>query len=405
MRALLVLVFLWPLATMAQEGMQPDDARIEIRFEKRTHLPYPGELVLLSIHGTYKVPVVREKLVEPDLAGFDWMQLGEDRWYKAREDGFEVLKFERRMALYPQEAGILRVAAFTHQLELLSRTSETVPVSAISNEAEIEVAPPLDGVDWWFPVNGIEINDGWSNQPEALPAGGSALRVITLTVLGTLPQRIPPMPEMTGAGVHIFPHPEHRIVALGPDGPVTRVFWRWTVRPKAGSAGYLNPIRMAYFDTGMRDREEVVFAAQRIAHAGGPETVLAEGASPDLPPVAPETGVTETQTIPGWAVPATAGGGLLLGLAGIIIGLWHGGTWHWPKRWHPDPARLALRRAVRRRDAGAVRHAGHALCARAGAAVPEALAALDQSLYGQTDVQPGLSHVARAVREAVRGAI
>ena len=214
MRWLALLLTFWPFAAGAQQGIEPDDIRIELELEERAHAPHPGEMVLLSIHGTYKIPVVREKLVQPGLDGFDWMQLGEDRWYKDREDGFEVLKLERRMALFPQTSGRVEVPAFTHALEMLSRDGRTVPVEVASNPVSLDVAPARLGDGWWFPVRRIDISDSWSNQPEALDTGGAALRIITLTVEGTAPQRIPPMPEMTGAGAHIFPHPEHRVVSL-----------------------------------------------------------------------------------------------------------------------------------------------------------------------------------------------
>ncbi|MEM1299094.1 MAG: hypothetical protein AAGH68_07410, partial [Pseudomonadota bacterium] len=223
MRWLLALL-ISSLPAQAQQGIDPGDIRLELVLEERDHAPLQGEMILLSIQGTYKIPVVREKMHQPVLDGFDWMQLGEDRWYKEREDGFEVLKMERRMALFPQRTGELEVPAFTHGLEMLGRNGRTVPVDHVSNSLSLSVAPRPDTGGWWFPVRGIEIADNWSNQPEALAAGAAALRVVSLVVDGTAPQRIPPMPEMTGAGAFIFPHPEHRIVALGPNGPRTRVF-------------------------------------------------------------------------------------------------------------------------------------------------------------------------------------
>ncbi|MEL6217215.1 MAG: hypothetical protein AAFR79_01925 [Pseudomonadota bacterium] len=395
MRWLLVLLLLAVPAT-AQEGIDPGDIRIELALEERAHAPHPGEMVLLSIHGTYRIPVVREKLRQPELAGFDWMQLGEDRWYKDREDGFEVLKFERRMALFPRRAGAIPIPAFTHGLDMLSRRGQTVTVDSPSNALVLDVAEARESAHWWFPVRRMEISDSWSNQPERLAPGSAALRIVTLTVEGVEPQLIPPMPELTGAGAYIFPHPEHKITALGPDGPVTRVFWRWTVRPREGSAGYLNPVTFAYFDTETREEHEITLAGQRVAHRDGPQEVR-EAQAPQ-----PEADLPEREAaagwpaLPGWTVPGSALLGLVLG----AVALGRGMRWS-DLRPARDGTRRALRRAAARGDAGAVRRLSHALLAEAGQAPPEALRALDAALYGGASM-PDPKAVARAVLKAAQ---
>ena len=400
MRWLVLLLALWPLAAAAQQGIEPDDIRIELELEQRAHPPHPGEMILLSIHGTYKIPVVREKLVQPPLDGFDWMQLGEDRWYKAREDGFEVLKLERRMALFPQAPGRIEVPAFTHALEMLARNGRTVPVEVVSDSVTLEVAPDAQVDGWWFPVRQIEISDSWSNQPEALDPGGAALRIITLTVEGTAPQRIPPMPEMTGAGAHIFPHPEHRVVALGPNGPVSRVFWRWTVRPMEGSAGYLNPMVLGYFNTETRETVEITLAAQRVAHKDGPQEVVAQR-TPAQESVAGGPGWrgVALPDLPGWVVPLA---GVLGALIGLGLALRSAGGWQRPGWMRSSPLWRRLKSAARQGDAARVRSLAHTVLAAQGREAPTALKTLDRALYGQDCEQPKLGDVIRAVRAATR---
>ena len=85
--AIILAINLFSGPTSAQQGIEPDDVQLKLKLEPRAHPPHPGEMILLSIEGTYKIPVVREKLRQPALDGFDWMQLGEDRWFKAFEDG------------------------------------------------------------------------------------------------------------------------------------------------------------------------------------------------------------------------------------------------------------------------------------------------------------------------------
>ncbi len=119
MRSLVLILALLPWTAFAQQGIEPDDIRLELNLEERPHPPHVGEMILLLIRGSYKVGVVREALKQSPMSGLDWMQLGEDRWYKAREDGFEVLKFERRMALFPPKAGPVAILPFPHEPEVL----------------------------------------------------------------------------------------------------------------------------------------------------------------------------------------------------------------------------------------------------------------------------------------------
>lgn len=402
MRALIsaILCFLLWVPALADEGIKPSDIRLELTLEDRGHPPHVGEMILLSIHGTFRIPVVRESLRQPSLDGLDWMQLGEDRWYKEREDGFEVLKFERRMALFPQRTGTITIDPFVHELEMLSRTGATIKLNHRSGRADITAAAQPESPSWWFPVRRIAINDTWSNQPEALPTGGAGLRIITLTIEGTAPQRIPPMPEMTGAGVYIFPHPPHKITALGPQGPVNHVFWRWTVRPEAGTAGYVNPVPLTYFDAETRAEKTITFAAQRIAYAGGPQTVQTPDQkdpkaeqNTDNPP---NTDEPWGLVVPEWSVTMAWLVGLIGGLGAAVSNKKQ--RWRLPAWLRPDPDRTALKRALRQGKAEAVRHHAHRLVARLSLPSPDSLGALDRSLFGQGTGTPNRSDLDQAAR-------
>lgn len=399
MRWLAAFVILFCVPAQAQQALDPADARLELHLEERAHTPHPGEMILLSIQGTFRVPVVREKLLQPALDGLDWMQLGEDRWFKEMEDGFEVLKFERRMALFPQAPGEVEISPFTHRLDLLNRRGREVKIELVSDSATLSTEPRPEIADWWFPVRGLEIEDNWSNQPEALDPGSAALRIVSLIIDGSPPQRIPPMPEMTGAGAHIFPHPEHRIVSLGPDGPITRVFWRWTIRPEQGSAGYLDPMRIAYFDAESREAKEVTLSAQRVAYLDGPQAVVDNSAPVPNQQVEPaqQGSVQPPFALPGFALPLVLALGALLGL---VLSLGHG-SWRLPL-WLQGPAdAVGFRRAARRGDLAAMRLHAHRIVARRGAATPDSLKRLDRALYGSGASTPSPRELLTAMRPLI----
>ena len=283
LRPLLAILLLLALPARAEVEIAPGEIKLEVIAEARDHPVLAEEMVLITIRGSYRIPITLENLVQPDLQGFDWMQLGEDHWFNTVEDGLTVVNLERRMALFPQEPGEIEIGAFVHELNLLSPSGQRFEHAESSAPLTLTVEPRPEA-DWWFPVRTIEITDNWSNAPERLKPGEGALRIVTVAAHGVEPELMPPMPEMTGAGAHIFPHPEHRIVTLGPHGPITRAFWRWTIRPQDGTAGFLDPIRVSYFDTQTREEKEITLSAQRVAYLG------TGAAAPQTAPPGPETG-------------------------------------------------------------------------------------------------------------------
>lgn len=403
-----------PPGAVVRAQIADGDIELEIALEDLDHVPYPGEMVMLTIRGRYRLPVTLEQLEQPDLAGLDWMQLGEDRWFNTVERGQTVLNLERRMALFAQRPGEVEIGAFTHNLNLLARDGRRFEHAARSNEVTLTVTESPHAAEGWFPVRGIEVSDAWSNPPERLPAGGAALRIVTLTVLGAEPELIPPMPEMTGAGAMIFPHPEKRLVGLSPDGPMTRVFWRWTVRPSGRSAGYLDPISFSYFDTGARETRTITLSAQRVAYPGA-----VDGAGPDTGDGAdaPAGGATGA-TGPGGAQPAEApaplrptgapavplgplalGLGLVIGLAAAGGNLRRGaGAGVTLRRLPPTAGSWAMRRAARRGDATAFWRHAHAMLTARGLSPPPELRALEAGLFGEDPLPPDLRPALRAVR-------
>lgn len=331
----LVLLLLFPAIAHAQSlEVDPGDLTLSIEIEETGHQPMVGEQVILTIRGAYRRHITRETLVQPDLAGFNWSQLGPDNWTDERIRGQKVKIFTRRMALYPAEHGQLEIGAFSHDLTLTDEGDDWFDHTITSEPLTIEVAPAPPGDGWWFPVRRLEISDQWSNAPDQLKPGEGVLRVIRLEAHGATPEMIPPMPELSSPSAMIFPHPPKRLVELTPEGPVTYAFWRWTIRPGNDVSTVVEPITLRYFDTTVRESREVRISPQRVAYGSVvPETVSAE------------TAVPHEAVLPGqWAF--LAGGGAFLAL------LWQGARHRERRRGPPprwlDPLTYRLLRAGRR---------------------------------------------------------
>lgn len=411
-RLFFVIVFSLFASAVSAQSVEPGDLRLELSFEERSGPLYTGEMVLLKVRGFYKIRIAREKLVQPDLDGFDWMQLGEDTWSKDTTKGREILQLERTIALFPNRAGLLEVKPFEHQLELWTRTGERYDHSLNSAAISIEVTERPKSDDWWLPARRLTVDDQWSNPPDKLGTGEGALRVITVTVEGVMPEQVPPMPELESAGAFVFAHPEMRIKRLYKRGPVTRVFWRWTVRPENPPSAYLKPIRLPYFDTIARENKEIVIAAQRIAMTDeAVEAYLAQADSTSVDAVNQAQVKKQKPASPSYAsliTPIGLLGGLGGGLALMPPRLRRqrlkpfGGVWG---RLRPDPILKALKQSVARGDVAGARRAGIDLIntgAGDTAKMKEAIATFDRDVFGMPKADPDLRKFAQSLAHARR---
>lgn len=409
-RAMLAILCLLVAAPVASaQTVDPGDMRLELRVEDLPVDPFVGEMILLTVHGEYKIPIALEKLRQSPLDGFDWMQLGEDSWTEDTTKGRKIVVFERVIALFPNRPGEIEIAPFTHELELWTTNGRRFDHVVSSETLTITARPQPDTGKWWMPARRITVDDDWSNAPHTLGEGEGVLRIVTVTVEGVRPQQIPRMPTLGSAGAYVFAHPEKRITRLYKRGPVTRVFWRWTVRPEHPPSAYLKPISLPYFDTKAREHREIEIAAQRIAMTE--EAVAAFLAEADEDSVEAMK-VARNQDDPAFlrhadfAVPLALAAGCLGGLAFLLPGLRGGGRRKLAPllaRLSPDPSVKALRRAAGAGDAAAARAAAVRLIGRSEApGMRRALARLDADLFAARSVQPDLKRFAKDILSARR---
>ena len=386
----IVLLCLLTLPARAEMTIEPGDLRLWVEVEERGALPFTDEMVLVKIRGTYKVPITLENLKQPDLMGFGWMQLGPDEWFYTRERGQKVVNLERIMALFPEKAGTLTIAPFTHELTLSEPDGTRFTHRLRSEPIEIEVVEAPEPRTTWLPARDIKIEDRWSNAPEQLVEGASALRLVTVTIRGVQPETMPPMPELTGAGAMIFPHPPKQITSLRATGPMTRVFWRWTIRPERGLSGYVDPLEFKYYDAEAREARSITLSAQKVAYAG---VEMPVGQREGAKIIKPKTDGVRVAAIAGAVTPFAP----LLGLiGGLIVLLRHARFASWVemrRRWWRivgTPEERAFKRAARGGDAANVRNAARKLIAaditagRYGddAEFKTVFEGLDKALYG-----------------------
>ncbi len=392
------LLCLLPVLALAQSAeVAPDELDIQVMLDDPSATPFVGEMVMITIRGTYRRHITREKLVQPDLAGFNWSQLGADDWHEERLRGQKVKIFQRRMALYPTESGTLTIGPFRHKLTLTDQGDDWFDHQIQSDPIRIQVAPvpPEYERGWWFPVMRLRVSDEWSNAPDQLRPGEGVLRVIRIEALGATPEMIPPMPEMISPSAMIFPHPERRFVELTPAGPVTHAFWRWTVQPSNAVSTILEPLEVPYFDTSTRQAGLAVITPQRVAFS---EDLARASVRSSI-----DTGSgseVAASRLPGWPEALAAGLALALGLTFVLSERRFGGLAALKRFSLFDPLSRALARATRRGDAVAARRAATALLRRDGttSARQKALDDLDRQIFAPKTVPVDLTGFRRRFR-------
>ncbi|OAS24679.1 BatD family protein [Methylobacterium platani] len=347
--------------------------------------PFPREMVLLHIRGTYRAQIALEDLRQPSLPHFGWTQLGRDRWTRATIQGQEARGFERTVAVFPQGPGRFVIDPFVHRLTIVDGGERRV-VEVRSAPLPLEVAAwqgpggPDAKEPWWLAAQDVTVTDQWEPEPEGLKLGEPARRTVTLDARGVTADALPPRPTLRTRGVLTFAGPVERQTRITPAGPVARVTYRWDVRPGVPEPITLSAIAIPWFDTRARVMREAEIPARII---GGRTATTPDEAPP--PPASP------------WRA-------LLAGLAAFGFGLGAWGT----RRRGEMPAAGALRalaRAARRRDARAChaalteaarRDPGLAAAWRADPDLARRLAALDAALFGEGSAPvPDLPGLAR----------
>ncbi len=381
-------------ANAQRSGVSPNDAELIVTIENPQDPFLQSEMVLLTIHGIYRRHVTREKLIQPPLSGFSWMQLGEDYWYDSTENGLKVKNMRRRMAIFPNRAGEIEIGAFVHRLTFLNENLKWFEHEIASPQIVIDVGPAEPTAKWWLPVHRLEIEDNWSNAPDQMRRGQGVLRVIRVEAHGASPDMLPPMPTLRSPTAHIFAHPEKRMVELTPNGPVAIAFWRWTLRPTNDVSAVIEPLEVEFYDTFKRANQLVTITAQRIGYGA------LTGREPRAPPPKDEHSAGAA-TIAG---PSLMRAGFVIGAAialGLLLrSLSLASLREVLRRFGLDRDSRALSRAAKTGASGPFRAAARRLVAQNGFE-PEkfqSLKALDNVLFSNCDQTYDLKAYQRQVR-------
>lgn len=216
--------------------------------------------------------------------------------------------FERRYAVFPQKSGDLalpplRFSGSSGGDSWFDRFDTGGRQYRLQSDARsIRVLPPEQGATPWIPARNLSIVETWDRDPDALRAGESATRSITLTADGLTGAQIPPIAEPDVPGLRFYadkPDVSDAASAAGLTG--TRV-QRVAVIPQRAGELQLPALRVRWWDTVHGRFDEAVVPARTLRvspGAGGSATApapapqaaqaIGQGAENAVSPVAPTT--------------------------------------------------------------------------------------------------------------------
>jgi hypothetical protein len=216
--------------------------------------PVVGEMIPLTIRAEYDATVNLSELIFPDSPGYDWMQLDVDDWHRERIKGRMWQIFQRKLAVFPREAGPLTVGPLTHALTITGTNGQQRRIEVTSPAITIDVKPfPVDAAP--LSARRLTLTDELSSDPAQLQDGELLIRRVTIRAEGALSHQLPPRPDLRERWLKSFTQPEQRSTEPTPEGPVSTVVWEWTMQPITGEPAVLKAFAFPWLDTESRQVE------------------------------------------------------------------------------------------------------------------------------------------------------
>jgi len=262
----------------------PEDkptGRLDAFVELPTETPYVGEPLRLVLRASVHGRIASDRIVQPALTDFDWQQFGVDASSEELIDGFWTPVVERVLMIYPLRAGRLTIPPFKRRISYIIHDNERGDIEFASQPLTID-ARQRDGAGdpaaFWLPAKSLRVADEWEPDPEKIPFGETARRIVTIEAEGVTADRLPPLPNFRAPGLVTFAGPVERRTIVADRGPIGRAVYRWTVRPVSATRAVAPAIRLRWFDVSARTMREAAAPERRVAFIQGTQDPQSTGA-------------------------------------------------------------------------------------------------------------------------------
>jgi hypothetical protein len=221
-----------PLKIKVNERIPALESSGDLLLEAELNTPkvYQQAQLILSLRFYRRVQMTQAKLSEPELANVMIERLGEDASYSTRINGVEYAVTERKYALFPQQAGELKIPPISIEAEILNyqagrqgfwgqAVTETRRIQ--SKPINVQVLPIAAGFDAsnWLAAEALQLTEQWSEQSMQVQAGQPITRTLKLTARGTTVAQLPELATLAvPAGLKTYPDQPQLHEEKGSDG-------------------------------------------------------------------------------------------------------------------------------------------------------------------------------------------
>jgi hypothetical protein len=223
--------FIVPAISFGKQKSRP--FQVTVKPAKQTSAPASGGLTIelvaekASLYVQSQVIVTIRLMTDTYLSGlkignleFNDMDvvvesLGNDNQYQTTVNGKEYLVWERKMALFPQQSGTLKIKPVLAEAKLSAasrsmfdpfRTSGQV-VRLRTESLSLEILTIADSfkAQHWLPSSDVQLSEDWQGDLNQLSAGLPVTRTITLTAEGLTSAQLPDFSRQEIQGIKQYP--------------------------------------------------------------------------------------------------------------------------------------------------------------------------------------------------------
>lgn len=262
--------------------------------------PLPAQVpqqaqLLYRVRLLSRVPLLQARLSEPQPEGVECrlVPLGDERRFELQREGWRYEVIERGYALFPQQAGLLRLPPLVLEAQVAGAEPTAIdpldPFAGLTAARpgrllrrqtpalQVEVTAPVAGPGSWLPAQGVRLEDDWQQAAPLLRVGEPASRTLVLRVAGLPADQLPELLLGEMPGTRLYADQPQRSELAGPQGLSAVLEQQLALVPTVAGPLVVPEIRLPWWDVATQQWREAVVPALSltVAPAAEPTATLA----------------------------------------------------------------------------------------------------------------------------------
>jgi BatD DUF11 like domain len=221
-------------APVADADGAPADIFMEVEVDPSA--VYVQAQVVYTLRLFIGIGTGRRTLTAPPITGGEAIveRLGEDSQYQTVRGNKQFVVYERRYAIFPQQAGTLTVGPSTFEVMVIPNRGFTRVQRLHSDSVGIEVKPAVAPPDShpgaaWLPARNLTLSERWADAADGFKLGVPRTRVLTIEADGLLETQLPELELGQSSGIRQYPDQPELDRQVAVDGLTVKRVERYAV--------------------------------------------------------------------------------------------------------------------------------------------------------------------------------